>query len=64
MFKFLNVKPEIFGIDINDLSLRIVKLQKKGSSFRLVSYNDVDIPAGIVKEGVIQNEDSLVKIIV
>ena len=63
MFKFLNIKPEIFGIDINDLSLRIIKLHKKGNSFKLVSFNDVDIAPGIVKEGVIQNEEALAKII-
>lgn len=63
MLKFLNLKPEIFGIDINDLSLRIVKLKKRRSGFYLVSFNDVNIAPGIVKEGIIQDESSLVKII-
>lgn len=63
MFKFLNVNPEIFGIDINDLSLRIVKLQKKRKGFKLVSFNEAEIKPGIVKEGAIQDEVSLVKII-
>lgn len=63
MLKFLNLKPEIFGIDINDLSLRIVKLQKRGGSFNLVSFNETFFSPGIVKEGVIQDEQALVKII-
>ncbi|MEK7664503.1 MAG: type IV pilus assembly protein PilM [Patescibacteria group bacterium] len=63
MLKFLNLKPEIFGIDINDLSLRIIKLQKKRKGFSIVSFNDVDVAPGIVKEGVIQNDVSLSKII-
>lgn len=63
MFKFLNLKPEIFGIDVNNLSLRIIKLQKRGNSFNLVSFNETFFPPGIVKEGVIQNEQALAKII-
>ncbi len=63
MFKFLNIQPEIFGIDINDLSLRIAKLKKVGKVFKLVSFNEAEIKPGIVKEGAIQDEASLVKII-
>jgi len=63
MFKFLNIKPEIFAIDVNDLALRVVKLEKKRRGFSLVSFNDMDVPEGIVKEGVIQNEVALSKII-
>ena len=64
MFKFLNLKPEIFGVDVNDLSLRIVKLKKKHNTFSLVSFNEVDIQPGIVREGVIQDEATLAKIII
>ncbi len=63
MLQFLNLKPEIFGIDINDLSLKIVRLKKKRKGFSLVSFNEVDIKPGIVEEGVIKNEETLVKII-
>ncbi len=63
MLKFLNLQPEIFGMDINDLSLRIVKLRKKRSGFNLVSFNEVQIKPGVVKEGVIEDEKSLVKTI-
>lgn len=63
MFKFLNIKPEIFAVDVNDLALRVVKLEKRRKVFSLVSFNDVNIPEGIVKEGVIQNEAALSKII-
>ena len=63
MFKFLNLQPEIFGIDINDLSLRIAKLKKRRGGFRLVSFNEVQIDSGVVKEGVIQDQKALVKII-
>lgn len=63
MLKFLNLNPDIFGIDINDLSLRLVKLRKKVAGFSLVSFNEVKIPPGVVLDGVIQDQEALAKII-
>ena len=63
MFKFLNLQLEVFGIDINDSSLKLVKLKKNRKGFKIVSFNEVKLDAGIVKEGVILNEEALVKII-
>ncbi len=60
MFKFLNLQPEIFGVDVNDFSLRLVKLKKKRQGFTIVSYNEVDIKPNVIKEGVIQNQESLI----
>ncbi len=63
MFKFLNLQPEIFGMDINDSSLKIAKLKKRRKGFSLVSFNEVDVEPGIIKEGVIQNQEALINII-
>ncbi len=63
MFKFLNLQPEIFGVDVNDLSLRIVKLKKKRKGFVVVSCSEVLVPPDVIKEGVVQNQDALVEII-
>lgn len=63
MLKFLNLQSEIFGLDINDLSLKIVKIKRKGKGFALVSFCEVSIKPDIVKEGVIQDQKSLIKII-
>ena len=52
MWNFLNLHPEIFAVDINDLSLKIVKLVKKRRGFELTSFNEVAMKPGIVKEGV------------
>ncbi len=60
---FLNLKPEAFGLDISDLCLRIAKLQKNRDGFVLVSYNEVAIPAGIIRDGEIKKEKELVEII-
>lgn len=64
MFKLLNLKPEIFAVDINDLSLKIVKIKKKRGSFRLVSFGEIKINPGVVEEGLIKNEDQLARTII
>ncbi len=63
MFKFLNLQPEVFGLDISDSSLKIIKLEKRKNGFDLVSFNEVLIRPGILKERTIQNQDALAKII-
>lgn len=63
MFKFLNLQPEIFGIDLNDSSIKVVKLEKRGKEFFMVSHNELKVKSGVIKGGVIADQESLVKII-
>jgi len=63
MFKFLSLEEEAFGLDINDLSLKIVKLDKKGKGFVLSSFREEKIPANVIEDGVIKDEATLAKII-
>lgn len=60
---FLDLKCEAFGLDINDLSLKIVKLKKKHGGFSFASFKEVKLSPGIVQAGVIKNEAVLAKII-
>lgn len=53
----------MFGIDINDLSLKLVKLEKNKGDIKLASFNLVRIKPGVVKEGVIQDKEALIKVI-
>jgi len=63
MLEFLNLKPESFGLDISDISLKIVKLKKEGQFFDLASYIEVPLKPGIVKKGEIKKIDELAEII-
>jgi len=63
MLEFLNLKPEAFGLDISDLSLKIVKLKKRGKNLTLASFGEEKIKPGIIKEGKIKDEKELAKII-
>ena len=60
---FLDLKYDTFGLDINDLSLKIVKLKKQHKGFGLDSFNEIKIAPGIIEDGVIKEEDILAKII-
>lgn len=61
--KFLSLKTEAFGLDISDLSLKIIKLKRNGKCLRLASFGEAEIKPGIIKEGEIKDEESLAKII-
>lgn len=57
------ITPLAFGLDISDLSLKIVFLKKHRREIRLESFSRKEIPSGIIKEGKIQKKDDLIKII-
>lgn len=59
----LNLKPEAFGLDISDLSLKVVKLKRKGKFLRLASFGEAKIEQGIIEEGEIKDEGKLAEVI-
>lgn len=63
MLNALTLKPEAFGLDISDLSLKFIKLKKKNNYFSLSSFGEMKIAPGIITEGEIKDEAALVKII-
>jgi type IV pilus assembly protein PilM len=63
MLEFLNLKPEAFGLDISDLSLKIVKLKTKKGVLGLSSFGEAEIKPGVIKEGEIKDEEILVETI-
>ncbi|PIP24173.1 MAG: hypothetical protein COS25_02400 [Candidatus Nealsonbacteria bacterium CG02_land_8_20_14_3_00_37_10] len=63
MLEFLSLKQQAFGLDISDLSLKIVKFKKKGQFFDLASFGEAQIEPGIVKKGEIRDQDKLAEII-
>ncbi len=63
MLEFLALKPETFSLDISDLSLKIVKLKKEAKTLDLVSFGEMPIELGILKEGEIRKEKELTALI-
>lgn len=60
---FLSLKPESFGLDISDLSLKIIKLKKKRGGLTLASFGEEKIKPGIIKGGEVKDEEKLAEII-
>jgi type IV pilus assembly protein PilM len=63
MFNFLELKEDIFGLDLSGSSLKIVNLKKKRKGFELISLGETEIPENLMENGIIKDEDALVKII-
>ena len=52
-----------FGIDLSDLSIKIVNLKKKGRDLDLASFSRQEIPAGLIEDGEIKKESELIAVI-
>jgi len=63
MLESLTLKPESFGLDISDLSLKIIKLKKGRKFFTLSSFGKEEIEPGLIKGGEIKDEKKLAEII-
>ena len=60
MFK---LESQSFGLDISNLSLKIIKLEKSGEGLKLSSFGETRIPPGIIEGGEVKNIENLAKII-
>ncbi len=61
--EFLSLKPEAFGLDISDLSVKIIKLKKKREEIILSSWGEEKIKPGVIESGEIKDEKKLSEII-
>lgn len=58
----LNLKKGAFGIDISDLSLKIVKLKENKGKIQVASFGKKEIPPGLIKKGMIEKEGEVAEI--
>lgn len=63
MFNFLNSKIHGFGVDLSDLSVKIIDLKKNNGNFKLAGYGRQEIPLGLIENGEIKKEEELIEII-
>lgn len=55
-----SLEPSIFGLDLSDLSVKVLQLEKEGNMIKLVSYSSESIEAGSIEDGKIINKDKVV----
>lgn len=60
---FLNLSSCVFGLDIGDLSLKIVLLKKRGKRIKLKTYREKTVPDDYFLKGEIKKENELAKFI-
>jgi type IV pilus assembly protein PilM len=61
MFNFS--KKPAFGLDLSDLSLKIIQLKRKGKELALASYAKKAMPAGLIQGGEIKKEKEVTAIL-
>jgi len=59
MVEFLSLSKKAFGLEITDANIRIMKLAWRKGSLSVVSAGVLELEGGIVKDGVIQEEEKL-----
>ena len=58
--KIFNFSNSAFGLDLSDLSVKAIQLEKKGSLDRIRSFGMVNIPQGIVSNGEILKKETVI----
>ncbi len=61
---FLTLKPKAFGLDISDLSLKIVSFEKKRGKLKLSSFGEKEVKPGIIIGGLVTKESELAENII
>jgi type IV pilus assembly protein PilM len=61
--KIFSVDPRPFGLDLSDLSLKAVFLERNGSVDTLSSFGSVPLPLGAVSDGEIVKGDAVIEAI-
>ncbi len=58
--KIFNDKNNVFGLDLSDLSIKIVQIADNVGSFGVVSYASVQLPIGCIIDGEIREKKQVV----
>jgi len=59
----ISFEPRAFGLDLSDLSIKTMQLEKEGKREKIRSYGSLEIPAGIIMDGKIMDKEKIIPII-
>ncbi len=58
--KIFTFSPSAFGLDLSDLSVKIVKMEESGEEKNVVSFSSAEIPQGSIVDGEIVKRENVV----
>jgi len=58
--KIFSLETEVFGMDLSDLSIKVMQLEKDGKTERVKGYSCVEVPPGVFENGKIINREKAV----
>ncbi|EKD58249.1 MAG: Type IV pilus assembly protein PilM [uncultured bacterium] len=58
--KIFNDSSSVFGLDLSDLSIKVVQIENNGSTDNISSYASVSLPSSCINDGEIQKKDQVV----
>ena len=61
--KIISFEPVIFGLDLSDLSVKVMQLEKDGNTDSIRSFFTAEIPVGNIEDGKIINKVKVAEII-
>jgi type IV pilus assembly protein PilM len=61
--KFFNDSLDVFGLDLSDLSVKVVNLENNGTNDYVSSFSSVAIPSGCISEGEILQKEQVISAI-
>jgi type IV pilus assembly protein PilM len=56
---FLNTSSYPIGLDISDLSIKLVQLKKRGDKIKIQAWGKICLPPGLLENGEIKNKEKL-----
>ena len=61
--KIFNIDPVSFGLDLSDLSVKVIQLERDGGYEQIVGFSSVPISQGAIYEGEVVKKDEVVSAI-
>ena len=61
--QFITSPNKILGLDISELSLKVVQIRKNKGKKYIQAMNSINLPAGLIEEGVIKDHDKVARVV-
>ena len=57
--KIISFEPKVFGLDLSDLSMKLLELEREGRSEKIIGYSALDVSPGLIEDGKIIDKEKV-----